>query len=320
MENILQKLVGELDLDKFYNDFKREDYSYNYFIEIYAYKVIYEQNNNKNEVIYIGNRTIPIEKELYTNEKYNEADYWLNGSNDMYIILHRYTSTCNMTGYPDKHTYNKLGNQKTLNKIKQYIIDKLNTNFNIMIMPKEFDLFDQIGRQIYQWKSNIKNEMKKYTIDEFIEDFKYILDCIRHNSFYWHKYLIIKNRFWFISIDKNDIEERKNIKFDDFTTKQKVMIIVMKEWLGMIINNSYVDHNYNMHIDKVIYKLENIHFKNEDLFNHSKVKLFEHKTAIKLLLSTMYNTSTPRQIEDTYKKFMNWRSNYITKIFTFSNI
>lgn len=311
MENI-KRLVDELHLEKFYNSFIREDYSYHYYIELYAYKVKYENN----DVIYIGNRTIPkSNNENYTEIKYREAEYWLNGNSDTYFVLYRYDSTCNMTGYQESGNFNKLGNQPLLNKIKQCIIDKLNTNFNVMIMPKNFDIFEQIGKQIYDWKLNIKNEIKTYSLDEFIEDFKYILYNIKNNALYWHKYLILKNRFWFISINDNDIEERNNIKFDNMTIPQKTIVIVMKEWLAMIINQSYLNVNYNMHIDKVIYKLENIHFKNEELFNHSKVRLFEHKTAIKLLLSTMYSTSSPRQIEDTYTKFMNWRHNYITNIF-----
>lgn len=309
--NDIKRLVDELHLEKFYNSFKREDYSYNYYIEIYAYKVNYDDK----EVIYIGNRTIPKNNEDYTGIKYREAEYWLNGSSDTYFVLYRYDCTCNMTGYSEYGNYNKLGNQPVLNNIKQSIIDKLHTNFNVMIMPKNFDIFEQIGKQIHDWKLNIRNEIKSYSLDEFIEDFKYILYNIKNNPLCWHKCLILKNRFWFISINDNDIEERSDIKFDKFTKQQKVIAIVMKEWLAMIINQSYLNVNYNMHIDKIIYKLENIHFKNEELFNHSKVRLFEHKTAIKLLLSTMYSTSSPKQIEDTYTKFMTWRHNYITNIF-----
>lgn len=310
--NDIKRLVDELHLEKFYNSFIRDDYSYKYYIEIYAYKVRYGEN----DVIYIGNRTIPksVGNE-YTGIKYREAEYWLNGNNDTYFILYRYDCTCNMTGYEELHNFNKLGNQPLLNHIKQIIIDKLNTNFNVMIMPKNFDIFEQIGKQIYNWKQNIKSSIKNYSIDNFIEDFKNILYTIKNNSLYWHKYLILKNRFWFISINDNDINERNNIKFDSLTTQQKVIVIVMKEWLAMIVNQSHLNVNYNMHIDKVIYKLENIHFRNEELFNHSKVRLFEHKTAIKLLLSTMYNTSSARQIEDVYTKFMTWRHNYITNIF-----
>ena len=306
-----KRLVDELHLEKFYNSFIREDYSNNYFIEIYAYKIKYE---NK-DVIYIGNRTIPNSCDTYTAIKYEEANYWLNGNSDMYFVLYRYDNTCNMTGYEEDGNFNKLGNQKILNEIKQYLIDKLKTNFNVMIMPKDYNIFEQIGKQLFDWKNNIKVYIKHYSLDDFIEDFKIILYAIKDNSLYWHKYLVLKNRFWFISLSDNDIKERSIIKFDDMTIQQKVITIVMKEWLAMIVNNSYGNCSYNMHIDNVIYKLENIHFKNEMLFNHSKVKLFYHKTAIKLLLSTMYSNSTPRQIEDTYTKFMNWRRNYITKIF-----
>lgn len=308
----IKKLVDELHLEKFYNNFIREDYSYKYYIEIYAYKVKYGDK----DVIYIGNRTIPKNVcNEYTEIKYREAEYWLNGNSDSYFILYRYDCTCNMTGYEELHNFNKLGNQKVLNDIKQYIIDNLNTNFNVMIMPKNYDIFEQIGKQIYDWKVNIKNEIKSYSLDEFIEDFKTILYNIKNNALYWHKYLILKNRFWFISMSDNDILERASIKFDDMTIPQKVITIVMKEWLAMIVNQSQLNCNYNMHIDKVIYKLENIHFKNEELFDNSKVNLFQHKTAIKLLLSTMYSNSSPKQIEDTYTKFMNWRRNYIINIF-----
>ena len=308
----IKKLVDELHLEKFYNNFIREDYSYKYYIEIYAYKVKYGDK----DVIYIGNRTIPknVGNE-YTEIKYREAEYWLNGNSDSYFILYRYDCTCNMTGYEELHNFNKLGNQKVLNDIKQYIIDNLNTNFNVMIMPKNYDIFEQIGKQIYDWKVNIKKEIKSYSLDEFIEDFKAILYNIKNNALYWHKYLILKNRFWFISMSDNDILERASIKFDDMTIPQKVITIVMKEWLAMIVNQSHLNCNYNMHIDKVIYKLENIHFRNEELFDNSKVNLFQHKTAIKLLLSTMYSNSSPKQIEDTYTKFMNWRRNYIINIF-----
>ena len=310
--NKFKRLVDELHLEKFYNNFIREDYSYKYYVEIYAYKVMIEDK----DVTFIGNRTIPNSVgNDYTEIKYREADYWLNGNNESYFILHRYDCTCNMTGYEETNDFNKLGNQRTLNEIKQYIIDNLNTNFNIMIMPKNYDIFEQIGRQIYDWKNNIKKEIKNYSLDEFIEDFKFILYSIKNNILYWHKYLILKNRFWFISMNDNDVNERINIKFDDMTTSQKVIVIVMKEWLAMIVNQSQLNPNYNMHLDKVIYKLENIHFRNEELFTDSKVNLFQHKTAIKLLLSTMYSNSTPKQIEDIYSKFMNWRHNYIINIF-----
>ena len=311
MEDI-KRLVDELHLEKFYNSFIREDYSYKYFIEIYAYKVIYEDK----DVIYIGNRTIPKSVgDEYTEFKYSEAEYWLNGNSDLYFVLHRYDSTCNMTGTEEAGDFNKLGNQKLLNEIKQHIIDGVNSNFNVMLMPKNFDIFEQIGKQISNWKTNIKKEIKTYSLDEFIEDFKFILYNIRNNALYWHKYLILKNRFWFVSMSNNDILERNNIRFDDMTIPQKVITIVMKEWLAMIVNQSHLNCNYNMHIDKIIYKLENIHFRNEELFNNSKVKLFQHKTAIQLLLSTMYSNSSPKQIEDTYAKFMTWRHNYITNIF-----
>ena len=310
--NDIKRLVDKLHLEQFYNNFIREDYSYKYYIEIYAYKV----NYNDNDVIYIGNRTIPKNVcNEYTEIKYREAEYWLNGNSDTYFILHRYDCTCNMTGYEETHDFNKLGNQKVLNSIKQYIIDNLNTNFNVMIMPKNYDIFNQIGKQIYDWKNNIKKEIKNYSLNEFIEDFKNILYMIKNNALYWHKYLILKNRFWFISINNNDVIERNNINFNEMTIPQKVIVIVMKEWLAMIVNQSHLNFNYNMHIDKVIYKLENIHFKNEELFNNSKVSLFNHKTAIKLLLSTMYNNSSPKQIEDIYSKFMNWRRNYVINIF-----
>ena len=307
----MKNLVNGLNLNKYYDKFIREDYSYNYFIEIYAYKINYKED----EVIYIGNRTIPKSNEDYTGIKYNEADYWLNGNDDTYFVLYRYDNTCNMTGYDYLLNYNKLGNQKLLNDIKQEIVNCLNTNFNVMILPKDFDIFEQIALQISNWKQNIKSTIKGYTIEDFIEDFKIILQRIKNNALYWHKYLILKNRFWFISISNNDIEERKNILFDDLTISQKVIVVVMKEWLAMIVNQSHLDCNYNMHIDKVIYKLENIHYKNDELFNKSKTKLFQHKTAIKLLLSTMYAKSTTKQIEDVYSRFMTWRRNYNINIF-----
>ena len=310
MDN-LKNLVNGLNLNKYYDKFIREDYSCNYFLEIYAYKIIYKDE----EVIYIGNRTIPKSNEDYTEIKYNEADYWLNGNDDTYFVLHRFDNTCNMTGYDYLLNYNKLGNQKLLNDIKQEVVDCLNTNFNVMIMPKDFDIFEQIGRQIYNWKQNIKSTIKSYTIEDFIEDFKMILRSIKSNALYWHKYLILKNRFWFISISDKDIEERKDILFDELSVSQKVIVVVMKEWLAMIVNQSHLDPNYNMHIDKVIYKLENIHYNNVELFNNSKTKLFQHKTAIKLLLSTMYAKSTEKQIEDVYSRFMTWRRNYNINIF-----
>lgn len=309
---LLKNLVKELNLNKYYDKFIREDYSYKYFVEIYAYRVIYKEN----EVIYIGNRTIPKTTDSdYTNIKYGESDYWLNGNDDTNYILHRYDNTCNMTGDILDGDFNKLGNQKLLNEIKQDIINNLKTNFNVMIMPKDFDIFEQIGRQIHEWKQYIKKSIKYYTIDDFIEDFKIILQHIKNNALYWHKYLILKNRFWFISINDNDIKERKNILFDELSISQRVIVVVMKEWLAMIVNQSHLDPNYNMHIDKVLYKLENRHYINTELFNNSKTKLFQHKTAIKLLLSTMYTNSTQKQIEDVYSKFMTWRRNYIINIF-----
>ena len=34
--NDIKRLVDELHLEKFYNSFIREDYSYNYYIELYG--------------------------------------------------------------------------------------------------------------------------------------------------------------------------------------------------------------------------------------------------------------------------------------------
>ena len=39
MNNTMKNLVNGLNLNKYYDKLIREDYSYNYFIEIYAYKI-----------------------------------------------------------------------------------------------------------------------------------------------------------------------------------------------------------------------------------------------------------------------------------------
>ena len=306
--NYLKRLVDELHLEKFYNDFERDDNSYKYIVELYAYTI--------DDVTYIGNRQIPNgDNDNYTDVKYSIADYWLNGNCDIFTPLYRYSETSNSLYDPETGVGNKLANQKLLNKIKKLIIDSAQSNFNIQILPEGYDIVEQVAKQISDWKRSITSSLKIYDITQFCDDLIFILESIKKNQLYWHKYLIMKNRFWFISINKNDIEERKNIDFDTFTKDQKVAVIVMKEWLGMIVNQSSLDVNYNMHIDKVLYKLRNNHFTNVTLFTESKSKFFTHKTAIKLLLSTMYSSSSSKQIEDVYKRFISWRETYNTIIF-----
>lgn len=306
--NDLKKLVDELHLEQFYNDFERDDNSYKYIVELYAYTV--------NDVTYIGNRQIPKQDTNdYTDVKYSIAEYWLNGNSNIFTVLYRYDGTSNSMYDKEFGVGNKLANQKLLNKIKKLIIDSANTNFNIQILPEGYDIVEQIGKQIHDWKRQITSTLKYYALSEMCDDLLLILNSIKTNALYWHKYLILKNRFWFISLDENDIKERKNINFDELNLNQQALVIVMKEWLAMIVNQSHLDVNYNMHIDKVIYKLNNNHFTNPGLFEDSKSKFFTHKTAIKLLLSTMYSNSTPKQIEDVYKRFINWRQTYNTIIF-----
>lgn len=308
----IKKLVNELNLDKYYDGFERNDNSFNYLVEIYAYKIYY----NDEFVLYIGNKQRPITMSFdYCDEKYNIAEYWLNGNNDEIIILHRYENTSNSLFDRETKSGNKLHNQKLLNEIKTEIVNKLKPNFNVQIIPEDFDITKQIGKNINIFKKIINSTLHQYQFNDYVDDFLYILETIKTNTLYWHKYLILKNRYWLISENKNDIEERKNILFDELTLSQKALVIVMKEWLAMIINESHINPNYNMHIDNIIYKLNNIRFKNIELFNSIKSRFFENKTAIKLILSTMYSNSTPRQIEDVYVRFMGWRKNYMTKIF-----
>lgn len=304
----LKELVDELHLEKFYDDFQRNDDSYKYIVELYAYTV--------NDVTYIGNRQIPkTDNSDYTNVKYSTAEYWLNGDCDIFTVLYRYDGTSNSLYDPETQTGNKLANQHLLNDIKKLIIDYVKSNFNIQILPEGYDIIDQIGKQISDWKKKITSKLRLYDIVEFIDDLQIILESIKKNPLYWHKYLITKNRFWFISMYENDIEERRNIMFDSFNNDQKAVIIVMKEWLAMIINESHINPSYNMHIDNVLYKLRNGHYMNIKLFEDSKSKFFSHKTCIKLILSTMYANSTEMQIEQVYKKFMKWRETYNTIIF-----
>lgn len=306
--NKLKELVDELHLEQFYDDFERDDNSFKYIVELYAYKI--------KDAIYIGNRQIPKQDTYdYREVKYSIAEYWLNGNCDIFTVLYRYDNTSNSLYDSETGEGNKLANQKLLNYIKQIIIDTCNSNFNIQLLPEGYDIVEQIGKQISDWKRTITSSLKQYSIDDLREDLIEILENIQINALYWHKYLIIKNRFWFISLDENDIKERNILHFDELDNNKKAIIIVMKEWLAMIVNNSHLNPNYNMHIDKVIYKLKNTYYKNENLFIQSKSKFFTHKTAIKIILSLLYNSSTGKNIEDTYISFLKWRDNYIKYIF-----
>lgn len=302
----IKRLVDGLHLERFYNDFERNDDSYFYIVEIYAYKI--------GDVIYVGNRQIPSnDYKPYTMVKYDVANYWLNGNSDIYSILYRYDNTSNSLYDKTSFTGNKLANQKVLNKIKKMIIDACNTNFNVQILPENYDITEQIGKQIYEWKRMITDKLKVYDIDEMRYDLIEILKMIKVNSLLWHKHLILNNRFWFISDE--DAEEKEMLRYNRMTTNQKALLIVMKEWLAMILNESHLNSAYTMHIDKLIYKLNHSYYKNEDLFMKCKSKFFAHGTAIKIILSLMYNHSTERQIDETIVKFLKWRNEYNKFIF-----
>lgn len=305
-KKLMKKSIGELNLGKYYNDFIRDDDSYKYQVVLYLYKVMCDGE----EVIYIGNKQRPKkESEDYTDLKYNMAEYWLCGNCDCHEELYVYDMTSNSI------EGNKLGNQKLLNNIKREIVNKLIPNFNVQILPDGYNIVEQIGKRISEYKKIVYKSLKLYDFTEFIDDLSIIISSIQTNALYWHKFLILKNRYWFISLDNNDIEERKLIKFDLLSLDQKALVIVLKEWLAMIVNESHLNPNYSMHIDKILYKLKNNHFQNLELFNSVRTNFFSHKSAIKLILSTMYNSSTPKQIEEVYSRFMTWRSNYMTNIF-----
>lgn len=307
--NTVKELVSVLHLDKYYGDFKRDDESYRFYVEIYAFKV----QTVDGEVTYIGNRQRPSEYVDTGESKYSLADYWLNGNSNAYTVIHRFDQTSNSL-FRDG-SGNKLANQKLLNTIKSEVVDLLKPNFNVQIMPTGYDLQEQFAKNISNYKKAIRNTIVEYQLDDFVNDLVHVIDCIKDNYVEWHKALIINNRYWMISIADSDAKERERIHWDDLTESQKIIVIVLKEWLAMIVNESFVSINYSMHIDKLRMKLTNSRFKNYDLFNSLKSRLFEHKTAIKLILSTLYSSSSQYEIENVYKKFMKWRDNYNTKIF-----
>lgn len=309
---LIKQKIDMLKLNKYYNSFYRDDNSVNYMVYIYMYKV----TCNGEEIIYIGNKQIPTYMDNdYTKDKYNVANFWLYGMNDNYRILHIFPYTSN--GYTNYNgVYNKLGNQKLLNIIKKEVINILLPNFNVRLCPDDFDIQEQFGIQISNYKNIISKSLREYTIDEFRNDLIYILTEIDRNRHYWHKFTIVKNRFWFISNFENDIKEREFIHFDDFTLHQQSLIILLKEWIGKMINDEYCNPRNKMSIQNIIYKLNNTHFKNEELFLKCKSKFFCVRTSIMIILSVLYNTTSEYHIATTYKSFMNWRDNYCTKIFS----
>lgn len=308
--NNVKELVNGLNLDKYYGDFQRDDSSHMFIVEIYAYHVY----TGDGDVVYIGNVQRPAGTLYdYSGQKYSLANYWLNGNSDSYCVIHRYVNTSNSL-YHDGYG-NKLANQKILNKIKQEIIDVLSPNFNVQILPEGYDIQTQFAKNISDYKKSISDTIARYKLNEFVNDLCTIISAIQNNYIAWHIALITKNRYWFISKSKKDIDERSSIKWDNLTDSQKATVIVMKEWLAMVVNESYVNQHYSMHINSIKNKLQNNKFKNYDLFNSIKSKFFEHKTAIKLILSSMYSKSSPAEIENVYSKYMNWRKNYITNIF-----
>lgn len=140
-------------------------------------------------------------------------------------------------------------------------------------MPEDFDINEMYAKNISDWQKMMRVYTQTYTIDECRRDLLEIIDEILNDIVKWTRLVFLKNRYFFISNDKVDFEERVKCGFEKWTDKKKCLFIMMKDWLTMIIENTYNQKRSETLID-FKHKLSNFRYKNEMLFSKVKTNFF----------------------------------------------
>lgn len=293
MRQDIRKQIDELNLEKFYDKFKYDELSYMFNECIYLFRY--------NECTYIGNKQIPnLKYEEYTKDVNTRYSYWFNGDCSEFQTLYMFSNVSNTNKF----------NQRVLNLVKKEIIDKLQTTFQIQLMPDDFDINEMYAKNISDWQKKMRVYTKTYSIDECRKDLLEIIDEILADIVKWTRLIFLKNRYFFISNNSDDIEERTKSGFEDWSDKKKCLFIMMKDWLTMIIENTYNQKHSETLMD-FKNKLSNYRYKNHYLFGKITTKFFETYNQISLILSLLYISSSQIQINNVCEKFKNWRDKFL---------
>lgn len=327
--NDVKETIRKLNLNKYfdilYNNSKKLQLANpdsGYYTEDGAYVDIYNPDAYiirlfliyKDNKMYLGNEQIPNTPD-YDNHKRtaNMIEYWFRGDNSFYTVLHEFIGVHNKS-------VSERGcgcNQKTLNIIKGEIIEAIKTNLNVNdigeIDSEEIKL--QYGKNISMYKAETKRLLKSTSAQVFADNIYKILKHIEENPIKWANFLYNKNRYFMISIEEEDINERYSFlsSYGNLDEVYIAVLIIMKEYflwqLSEYLGNK---NNYYKTIFSKIEYIRNPKCTSIELYDWKK--MWDNSKPIEMIFSICYKNVYADEVSKQKGMYRKFRENLYKNI------
>lgn len=260
-------------------------------------------DDNNKEIWYLGYESVPHLSDK-VKKQHNEIRYWFNGkSKDFEPICTFYdiSDSCDAE-FIENANILKHCNAEFLNDVKEKIIAKVHTNFNVTLIKSLQTINQQYGYELAIYKKKLKNTLKNNGITFFHNNILNICRKIKEKPLLLYKHTVSNNRYWWI-----------HDNLHNFTEDETYVFVYLQDFFGLIMTKLYNsgDKSFEKIEEYMLDYKGRIHTEREEEFKkiieNSYKNVKNQESVIKSIMCVKYNYTTEANI-------LSWSKNLHTYI------